>query len=112
MQTPKNLRVYQEAFNLSVDIYKRFKDEKTSLRLKEQLFGCVSSICANLSEMCAFESKLHQKHKVVICLGEANEAEFWLDLCRGIGVLKDSEHYEFSCRVNAIKRIFSCFSNQ
>jgi len=35
VQNVKNLKVYQEAFQLLKEVYLYFKDVKTSLRLKE-----------------------------------------------------------------------------
>ncbi len=102
-QNPKKLFVYGEAFKLSVDVYKQFKDVKTSLRLKEQLFGSVSSICANLAEMGAFESVAQQRQKLVVCIGECNESEYWLDLCKEVGWLDGVRHEDFISRLTRIR---------
>ncbi|MEW5996778.1 MAG: four helix bundle protein [Candidatus Micrarchaeota archaeon] len=103
VQNPKNLRVYGQAFMLSADVYNRFRDIKTSLRLKDQLFGSVSSVCANLAEMGAFESKTQQKQKLITCVGECNEAEYWFDLCREVGLLGEKEHGEFTGKLRKVR---------
>ncbi|MBI5158556.1 four helix bundle protein [Candidatus Micrarchaeota archaeon] len=102
-QNPKNLPVYKEAFKLSVDVYNTFKEVKTSLRLKEQLFGSVSSVCANLAEMSAFESQGQQKQKIRICIGECNEAEYWFDLCKEVCLLDGVSHENFSSRLAGVR---------
>ena len=60
-QNFKNLKVYNDAFMLSKDLYLFFDNKQVPLRAKEQLLASASSICANLAEMAAFESKPQQK---------------------------------------------------
>jgi four helix bundle protein len=95
MQNFKSLRVYEEAFRLSKDIFEFMEDKKMSMRAKEQLLASVSSICANLAEMGAIDSIPAQKQKLVTCIGEANEAEFWLDLCHSLKIIPQREHLNY-----------------
>jgi len=85
------LNVYQEAYTLSKDVYNDMKDVKNNFRLKEQLFGSTTAICANLAEMSAFDNKNAQKQKVSTCLGETNETEFWLNFCKDVGLLDEGK---------------------
>ncbi|MCK5346441.1 MAG: four helix bundle protein, partial [Candidatus Heimdallarchaeota archaeon] len=94
---------YEDAFRLSKDLYIFFQDKKMSFRTKEQLLASASSICANLAEMAAFESKPQMKQKIITCIGEANECEFWLDLMQEIKVLPQREHIDFMGRVVKIR---------
>ena len=107
-QNFKNLKVYQEAFNLSKEIYQFLGEKKMSLRAKEQLLASVSSICANLAEMAAFESKGQQKQKLIICIAEANETEFWLDLNYELKIIPQREHLDF---MNKLVRVRSMLFN-
>jgi len=102
-QNFKNLKVYEEAFRLSRDLYLFFEDKKTTIRAKEQLLASASSICANLAEMAAFESKPQQKQKLTTCIGEANETEFWLDMMQELKVLPQREHLDFMNRLVKIR---------
>lgn len=95
MQNFKNLKVYEEAFRLSKDIFEFMEDKQMSRRAKEQLLASVSSICANLAEMGAFESEAAKRQKLITCIGEANETEFWLDLCYSLKVIPQREHLRF-----------------
>ncbi len=95
MQNFKNLKVYEEAFRLSKDVFEFMEDKKMSFRAKEQLLASVSSICANLAEMSAFDSIPAKRQKVITCIGEANEAEFWLDLCHSLKIIPQREHLTF-----------------
>jgi four helix bundle protein len=104
MQDFKRLRVYTEAFQLSRDVFQFMEGKKMSYRAKEQLLASVSSICANLAEMCAIDSINAQRQKLVTCIGEANESEFWLDLCNSLNVIPQKEHLRF---MDALVRIRS-----
>jgi len=99
----RKLKVYQEAYNLATDVYNEMKDVKSNLRLKEQLFGASTAICANLAEMSAFENKNQQKQKVSTCLGEANETEFWLNFCKDVSLLNEEKFKEFSNRIKVTR---------
>ncbi|MBU0590823.1 MAG: four helix bundle protein [Candidatus Micrarchaeota archaeon] len=104
MQNFKNLRVYEEAFRLSKDVFEFMEDKKMSFRAKEQLLASVSSICANLAEMGALDSIPAQKQKLTTCIGEANETEYWLDLCHSLKIIPQREHLNF---MNSLVRIRS-----
>lgn len=102
-QNFKNLMVYEDAFRLSKDLYLFFNDKQTSYRAKEQLLASASSICANLAEMAAFDSKGAMKQKVTTCIGEANECEFWMDMMKELKVLPQREHLDFMGRLVKVR---------
>ncbi len=102
-QNFKNLKVYDDAFRLSKELYVFFEGKKASWRAKEQLLASASSICANLAEMAAFESKGAMKQKIITCIGEANECEFWLDMMHELKVLPQREHIDFMGRLVKIR---------
>ena len=104
MQNFKNLKVYEEAFRLSKDVFEFMEDKRMSRRAKEQLLASCSSICANLAEMGAINSIPAQRQKLVTCIGEANETEFWLDLCHSLKIIPQREHLNF---MTALMRIRS-----
>jgi four helix bundle protein len=103
VQDFKKLRVYQEAYKLSKDIYKEMKDLQGHFRLKEQLFASTTAICANIAEMGAFENKNQQKQKIGTCIGEANETDFWLNFCRDVNLLTEDKFKDFQNRVKATR---------
>lgn len=103
MQDYRKLKVYQEAYNLSKELYMEMREVKSNFRLKEQLFGASTAICANLAEMSAFENKNQQKQKVTTCLGEANETEFWLNFCKDVGLLNEGRFKEFANRLKVTR---------
>ena len=99
MQDFRKLKVYQEAYGLSKDIYNETKDIKGNFRLKEQLFGSSTAICANLAEMGSFDNRNQQRQKVATCIGEANETEFWLNFCKDVELLDEEKFKEFLNRL-------------
>jgi len=102
-QNFKNLKVYDDAFRLSKDLYLFFMEKKMPLRTREQLLSSASSICANLAEMAAFESKPQQKQKIITCISEANELEFWLDMVQELKILPQREHIDYMGRLVKIR---------
>lgn len=104
MQNFKELKVYQEAYELSKDVYEVIKDWK-NMRLQGQLFGSVTSICANLAEMGAFDNNNSQIQKVRTCIGEANESEFWLDFCKDSKLITAEKHKDFTERMIKIRKM-------
>lgn len=95
----KKLKVYQEAYNLSKDIYNEMKDVNGNFRLKEQLFAASTAICANLAEMGAFDNRNQQRQKLLTCIGEANETDHWLNFCKDVKLLSEEKFKEFQNRV-------------
>lgn len=80
--THKDLRVYQAAFSVAMDIYKLSKsfpsEEKFSLT--NQIRRSSRSVCANLAE--AFRKRRYPKNfisKLSDCEAEAAETQVWLD---------------------------------
>ncbi len=80
MQNIKKLYVYQRSYRLSIFVIKLIEGFK-NYRLRDQLFGAITSIPANLAEMGGYDTLGYNLNKIRIALGEANEAEFWMDLC-------------------------------
>ncbi len=80
-----------------------FQDKKVSFRTREQLLASASSICANLAEIAAFDSQGAMKQKVAICIGEANECEFWPDIMQELKVLAQREHIDFMGRLVKVR---------
>jgi len=98
-----NLKVYREAFALTKDVFRCMEGKRMSWRAREQLLAAVSSICANLAEMAAHDSVSAKRQKAVICVGEANETEFWLDLCHSLGIIQNEEHARFTSSLSRIR---------
>lgn len=94
--THKDLRVYQAAFGVAMEIYQLSKsfpsEEKFSLT--DQVRRSSRSVCANLAE--AFRKRRYPKNfvsKLSDCEAEAAETQVWLDFVLACKYL-DQETYE------------------
>ena len=103
MQNPEKLDVYQLGYELSKDVLQELENVKGKFRLKEQLFGAVSAIPANLMEFGSMENKKQQAQKLRVCIGEAYEAQYWFDLCKDTGLIPDDRHKNYKNRIKVIR---------
>jgi len=102
-QNPNKIEVYKQAKELAVDVYKEVEKMKVVFRIKDQLTGSVTSIGANLAEFAALDNTNQQRQKIIVAIGEANEAEYWLDFCKNVGHLSDERHKELVNRLKPIR---------
>lgn len=89
MKDDKTNLIVQLTFNFALKVID-FSEEIRKLNRYEmasQVFKCGTSIGANGKEVQNAESKLDFIHKSKIAAKEADEMEYWLDLC------KNSPHY-------------------
>ena len=94
--THKDLRVYQAAFSVAMEIYvlsKSFPSEE-KFSLTDQVRRSSRSVCANLAE--AFRKRRYPKNfvsKLSDCEAEAAETQVWFDFSLACKYL-DQETYE------------------
>jgi four helix bundle protein len=86
MQNFKKLGTYQKSYDLSREVTNEMKEWK-NYRLKGQLFGAITSIPAHLAELAAYDSDKEKMIRLRRSIGEANEAEYWLNFCKDTGEL-------------------------
>lgn len=99
------LVVYQESFSLAKDIYDSLKGMNKDFRIKEQLTASITAIFANLAEMGAFDNKAQMRQKIIVCIGEANETESWLDFCQSTGIIEPAKCKDFTERTRMIRKM-------
>lgn len=104
----RDLRVYQIAYQLALDIYqvtKTFpKEEKYSLT--DQIRRSSRSVPANLAE--AWKKRRYEKafiSKLVDCASEAGETEVWLDFSKDFGYLDEDKYEDFMNRYDEVNRM-------
>jgi four helix bundle protein len=95
IRSAKDLKVYQKAYYLAMEIYQLSKswplEEKYSLT--DQIRRASRSVCSNLRE--AWAKRLYEAHfisKLTDSDGENSETETWLDFALDCGYLKHSDH--------------------
>jgi len=102
----RDLRVFQLAYQLALDIFevtKLFpKDENTPWQIRRSS----RSIPANLAE--AWKKRRYEKafvSKLVDCAGEAGETEVWLNFSKDFGYLGEDRYQELMDKYDEINRM-------
>src|SRR5712675_1586094 len=95
----RDLRVYQLAFKLAMEIFEESKsfpkEEKYSLT--DQIRRASRSVASNIAE--GYRKKLYPKmfvSKMADADGEATETQVWLDFARDCGYLSTQRQAQFS----------------
>ena len=105
MKSHNDLKVYQEAMNLVIEIYKITNNfpESEKFGLTSQLRRSAVSIPSNISEGAARESKKEFKRFLYISLGSAAELETQLEISKRLNFLNDEK--DLRDKVFFIKRM-------
>ncbi len=96
IKSAKDLRVYKEAYELTMEIFELSKawppEERYSLT--DQIRRSSRSVCSNLREVWAKRRyEAHFVSKLTDVDGENSETDTWLDFAKDCGYL-EGEHYE------------------
>jgi four helix bundle protein len=100
-KSAKELRVYQQAYELAMEIYgltKKWPKEET-YALTDQVRRSSRSVCANLKE--AWAKRRYEAHfisKLTDADAENGETETWLDFALDCQYLSKEQHERLSCR--------------
>ncbi len=95
----KDLRVYQNAYALAMELFelsKEFPNEERFV-LTDQIRRSSRSVCANLRE--AWAKRRYPAHfvsKLTHCDGENSETDTWIDFAMGCGYLTAEQHKELT----------------
>ncbi|OFX28675.1 MAG: four helix bundle protein [Bacteroidetes bacterium GWA2_32_17] len=107
MNRYKELKVWQEAIDLSVDIYK-----KTKLFPNEEMYGLTSqlrragvSVPSNIAEGAGRNTKGEFKYFLGISNGSACEIDTQLIIANKLDYINISEYENFSNRIEHIKNM-------
>jgi len=108
INSAKELKVYQEAYALAMEIYEISKqwppEEKYSLT--DQIRRSSRSVCSNLRE--AWSKRRYEAHfamKLTDCDGENSETDTWLDFARDCGYLKQNDHAKLTERCTSVGKM-------
>ncbi|MCF8120551.1 MAG: four helix bundle protein [Deltaproteobacteria bacterium] len=103
INSAKELRVYQQAYALAMQIFELSKKWPVEERyaLTDQIRRASRSVCANLRE--AWSKRRYQAHfvsKLTDCDGENAETDTWLDFARDCGYISSPDHHSLTkeCR--------------
>ena len=102
----KDLNVWNEAYALTLDVYKvtqRFPREEI-FGLMAQMRRASSSIGANLAEGCGRKSDTELRRFVHLAMGSASELEHHLLLLKGLGFLNQDDFHRLSDAIGRVAR--------
>jgi four helix bundle protein len=109
MQDFRNLRVWQKAHHLTLDIYK-----SSATFPREELYGLTSqmrrasvSIGANIAEGCCRKGDCELGRFLQISMGSASELEYELLLAHDLTILKAPDYDRLAKEVTEVKRMLS-----
>jgi four helix bundle protein len=107
MQTDKPNLIVDLTFEFSLKIveYSEILESKKKWNLANQLFRSGTSIGANVREAQNGESKKDFIHKFKIAAKEADETEYWLQICKKSKNYPDPD--ELIKNIDSIQRIIS-----
>jgi four helix bundle protein len=114
MRDFKQLKVWQKAHRLALDIYghaRRFPaDERYGLTA--QLLRSAVSVPSNIAEGCGRTGDTELAHFLGIAAGSASETEYQLLLARDLDYLTEQHHHDLDAQVNEVKRMLNAFIQQ
>ena len=109
MKDFKKLKVWQEAHDLTIKVYKITMDFP-----KEELFGLISqirrssaSIAANIAEGCGRGGDMDFARFLQMAMGSASELEYHLLLSRDLNYIKQTDYEDLNNQVINIKRMLT-----
>ena len=109
MQSFRNLRVWEKAHRLTLDVYafgKAFpRDEMFGLT--SQMRRSSASIGMNIAEGCCRKGDAEMARFLQIALGSASELEYQLLLAHDLEYLRDPGYERLTAQVVEVKRMLS-----
>ena len=109
MQSFRNLKVWEKAHILTLDVYKSSKgfprDEQYGLT--SQMRRSSASIGANIAEGCCRKGDSELGRFLQIAMGSASELEYHLLLARDLEVIKSLDYERLSSEVTEVKRMLA-----
>ena len=105
------LKVWQKAHNLALDIYRQTREfpADESFGLTAHLRKTATSIGSNIAEGCGRNSEQELARFFSIAAGSASEAEYQLRLARDLEYLSQQAHQHLDAQVNEVKKMLNSF---
>lgn len=105
MQNFKELKVWEKAHQITLNVYKASADFPKSemYGLTSQLRRAVASIPSNIAEGCGKKTQADLANFLNIALGSANETEYFLILSKDLEYLAEEQFLTLSNEINEVK---------
>ncbi len=107
----RNLRVWQRAHQLTMDVYGETRSfpKEERYRLTSQLRRAAVSVPANIAEGCGRNGDAELARFLTIARGSASELDYFLLLAHDLGYLKSSRYEQLAGEVHGISRMLANF---
>lgn len=107
MQDFRNLKVWKNAHQLTLDVYVATKSFPVEERygLRAQLRSSAASVGMNIAEGCVRGGDPEFRRFLHISMGSASELEYQLLLARDLNLLTSPRHRELSQQVTDVKKM-------
>ena len=107
----RNLRVWQRAHNLTLELYAETRTfpKEERYRLTSQLRRAAASVPANIAEGCGRNGDAELARFLTIAKGSASELDYLLLLAHDLGYLKPVRYEQFAEEVHGISRMLTNF---
>ena len=111
MRDFKQLRVWQKAHHLVLEIYRQTQGFPPDQRfvLTAHILRSAISVPSNIAEGCGREGNKEFARFLSIAAGSASETEYQLLLARDLGYLDPQAHQDLDDRLNEVKRMLNAF---
>lgn len=109
MKDFRELKVWEKAHALALEVYQRTKDFPAEERyaLTRQIRRCATSIPTNIAEGCGRNGDAELSRFMQIAMGSASELEYTLLLAKDLGLLNDSTYKPLADHVGEVKRMLA-----
>ena len=109
MQSFRNLRVWEKAHRLTLEIYASSKafPRDEMFGLTSQMRRSSSSIGMNIAEGCCRKGDLEMGRFLQMAMGSASELEYQILLARDLNYLRDPGYEHLTTQVVEIKKMLS-----
>jgi four helix bundle protein len=107
----RNLRVWQRAHQLTLEVYgeTRAFPKEERYRLTNQLRRAAASVPANIAEGCGRNGDAELARFLTIAKGSASELDYLLLLAHDLGYLKPPRYEQLAAEVHGISRMLANF---
>jgi four helix bundle protein len=111
MRDFKQLKVWQKAHHLVLNVYRNTRDFPPEERfgLTAHLLRSAASVPSNIAEGCGREGDKELARFLTIAAGSASETEYQLLLARDLGYLNQPTYQELDTQINEVKRMLNAF---
>jgi len=113
MRDFKELKVWQKAHRLVLDVYQKSRSFPSDERfgLTAHLRKSATSVPSNIAEGCGRDGERELARFLSIAAGSASESEYQLLLARDLGYLQHDTHRRLEEQVTEVRRICSTLTS-